>query len=478
MIFTSAEFLLFFLVSYPAYLLLRRRSWPAAKLLLLVASLLCYSAWYYPYTAILLAIIAVDFTVGLVLERIERPFWRRAVLAGSICANLGLLGLFKYSQFAAEQLAVLLALAGVTVTLGETGWLLPLGISFHTFQGMSYTLDIYKRRARAHGSLADFALYVAFFPQLVAGPIVRARNFLPQLAKVPRILPATWYWGAFLVILGSFKKLVVADNLAPYVDWFFALPSYETVHGLTAVYAMLAYSVQIYSDFSGYSDIAVGLAAMLGFRFPYNFYYPYIALGFSDFWRRWHITLSEWIRDYVYVPLGGSRVGPSRTVVNLTLTMGLAGLWHGASWLFVAWGLLHGLFLVLDHLVLQRWVLPRCGFASPSGVAWSLGTRAVTFALVTLAWLLFRGQSWQQVTDILTAAFTHHGGSYDQATQFRMAQYWVIPLLMHLAVLLRFGDRLHRRFGRGVLLAAACLMSLAILFFKAVDTNAFIYFAF
>lgn len=475
MIFTSAEFLLFFLAVYPVYPLLARWDWRRAKLFLLAVSLACYSVWYYPYTAVLLAIIGIDYGVGRALEATADQRRRRLVLAVSVLANMGLLVAFKYADFLLAQGAALLGLAGLAVQPRPLGWLLPLGISFHTFQGMSYTFDVYKRRTAAHRSLADFALYVAFFPQLVAGPIVRARSFLPQLARAPRIRPALWYWGAFLIILGCFKKLVIADNLAPYVDWFFALPSYDHVHARTAVYAMVAYSVQIYADFSGYSDIAIGLAALMGFRFPYNFYYPYIALGFSDFWRRWHITLSEWIRDYVYLPLGGSRQGPSRTAVNLALTMGLGGLWHGASWLFVAWGLAHGLLLVLDHAVLKPYVLPLCR----RSVALDLLVRAATFAAVTVVWLLFRGQSFEQVGAILAAAATHHDpAAYDPGTQFRMAQYWAIPLLMHLVVLARFGDRLHRRFDRRLLLAAACLMTVAILLFKAVDTNAFIYFAF
>lgn len=480
MIFVSTEFLIFFVVIYGIYLLFRQfRLWGGAKIVLLVGSLISYGFWYYPYLLILIISISVDFFCGNQIAKTENPNSRKALLSVSILTNLGILGFFKYYNFFIENVTPFISELGVDVNQERLELLLPIGISFYTFQSMTYTLDIYRRKLTPICSFFDFSLYVSFFTQLVAGPIVRAGQFLPQLARQREITAAMIKWGMFLIILGAFKKLVIADNLAFYVDWFFALPSYEEVHSITAWLVMIAYSVQIYSDFSGYTDMAIGMGWLLGFKLPANFYYPYIALGFTDFWRRWHISLSQWIRDYIYIPLGGNQRGETRTLVNVSVTMFLGGLWHGASWLFVVWGLLHGFYLIVDHIILRKYVYPLC--QAPGGVSVFISgfTRFLTFMAVVYAWVFFRSQSFDQALQISNVMFTHFAGyTMKGFTYLFMAEYWGIIIVMHLVVLVWMKDGLHRRFSPIIYFPAGVLMLFCLLFFRVSHGNAFIYFAF
>jgi len=479
MIFTTAEFALFFLAVYPVYVVLHRFGpWEIVKRFLLIVSLVSYGFWYYPYLLILLATIIIDYVCGKLIAESVSTNRRRLFLVVSLAGNLGLLGFFKYANFLSENLSSLAGVLGIAANLPVLNVLLPIGISFHTFQGMSYTIDIYRRRCPPARSFLDFSLFVAFFPQLVAGPVVRAVTFLPQLLRTPRLSWPAMNWGAYLILLGTFKKLVIADNLAPFVDYFYSLSDYGEFHALAVWSHALAYSAQIYADFSGYSDIAIGLAFLMGFRFPMNFYYPYIALGFGAFWQRWHISLSTWFRDYFFIPLGGSRAGTWHTLRNLALTMFLAGLWHGASWLFVLWGLAHGLFLVIDHLLLQPFLGALASAPRPIRGLARLAVRALTFAGVTWAWVLFRSQTFDQALAITRAMFTHFGTYSLAETNFHMGQYWGPIFLLHLVVLAVKGDRLHRRFTKRYYLASVLLMIPALLLFRATETNAFIYFAF
>ncbi|MBF0353691.1 MAG: MBOAT family protein [Alphaproteobacteria bacterium] len=479
MIFTTAEFALFFAAAYPLFLLLRRYSpWRWTKLFLTVISLASYAFWYYPYLLILVFVIVLDYCCGERIQTSASARWRKFYLVLSLSGNLGLLGFYKYIGFLSENTISLASFLGLSIEVPILEIMLPIGISFHTFQGMSYTIDIYRRICKPANSFWDFALFVSFFPQLVAGPVVRAKTFLPQLAKPTRLTGPFFYWGCFLLILGTFKKLVIADNLAPYVDYFYSLPNYDGVHAFAAWSAVMAYAVQIYTDFSGYSDIAIGLACLMGFRFPMNFYYPYIAFGFSDFWRRWHISLSTWFRDYLYVPLGGSRLNNLLTLRNLIVTMIIGGLWHGASWLFVLWGLLHGLFLVLDHLLIQpvfKQFRHRSFFVS---LLLSFVIRTLTFVGVAWAWVFFRSQNIPQALGITKAMFTQFGEYSLADTNLHLGQYWGIVFLMHLFVLYFMRDKLHRRFKRPVYFVSSVLMIVSILLFRAADSNAFIYFQF
>ncbi len=296
----------------------------------------------------------------------------------SLSVNLGVLGFFKYFNFFIESAQPLLESLGLHA--GTLEIILPVGISFYTFQTLSYTIDVYRGVIRPVHRFLDFALYVAFFPQLVAGPIVRARELLPQLAEVPRWSSRRFYGGAQQMLRGTVKKMILADRLGEAVDVVFAGP--DLYSGVTIGIAVLAYAGQIYYDFSGYSDIAIGAAKMLGYRFPINFRHPYLATSMAEFWHRWHMTLSRWLRDYLYISLGGSRTSALATYRNLMITMTLGGLWHGAAWTFVLWGVWHGLALSV-----QRWRETRSRRVRrvPRVLGWT-----VTMAVVLVGWVLFR----------------------------------------------------------------------------------------
>ncbi len=360
-------------------------SWSARKVILLVASYLFYGAWNPPFVLLLLFSTAVDWFVAKWMADAQGSR-RKALLLVSLAANLGLLGYFKYAEFAVVTFSELVAALGVVYVPPELDIYLPVGISFYTFQTLSYTIDVYRGDCRPWRRMLDFALYVSFFPQLVAGPIVRASEFREQVEGPPQRGDKDQIgWGFFLIVFGLFQKVFLADYLlAVHADSVFGSGS-EVGFG-DAWLGTLAFSGQIFCDFAGYSTCAIGAALCLGFRFSGNFNSPYAAIGLSDFWARWHISLSSWLRDYLYISLGGNRSGAIRRYRNLMLTMLLGGLWHGASWKFVVWGGLHGTYLVAEHAIRQRWPgLFRAGH-SRSGIPLAV----VTYLLVCLTWVFFR----------------------------------------------------------------------------------------
>jgi len=338
-LFNSLTFVAFFAI----VLLLHNLpfGWRTKKVNLLLASYLFYAAWNPPFVALLWLSTIVDWYVAKALHRAEGTAKRRGLLWVSIVVNLGILGFFKYGGFLLENFVALVGALGLDFHPAAPDLILPVGISFYTFQTMAYSLDVYLRRAEPAKSFLDFALFVTFFPQLVAGPIVRPTHLVPQFEQPRKATSRQLLWGLGLMTLGIFEKVVIADGaLAPTVDDVFGAKGY--VPFLDAWLGAMAFSGQIFCDFAGYSTTAIGAALCLGFSIPNNFRFPYAAVGFSDFWRRWHISLSTWLRDYLYIPLGGNRKGNIRTYVNLSVTMLLGGLWHGASWTFVVWGGLHG----------------------------------------------------------------------------------------------------------------------------------------
>jgi len=377
MIFTSWDFLAFLAIVFTLYWTIPRKG--VQNVLLLFASYLFYG-WVHPWFCILIATSTiVDYVCGLALRHSTA---RRSWLALSVSVNLGMLGAFKYFNFFSDSIVTALATFGLQVEPVALRIFLPVGISFYTFQTLSYTIDIYRNQMEPRRNFVDFALFVSFFPQLVAGPIERARSFLPQIEA-----PRRWQWTrveqAFsLIVRGYLKKLVVADNVAVVVNKIFML---EEPTLLLLFVGALAFAVQIYSDFSAYTDIARGCGKLLGFELTENFDSPYLAISPSDFWRRWHISFSTWIRDYLYIPLGGSRVGTRLAFGGvLVVTMGLAGLWHGAAWNFVLWGLFHGLLVFVYHLsgMGGRW--------RPARRLGVLACWAVMFAFTLFGWLIFR----------------------------------------------------------------------------------------
>lgn len=358
-------------------------------LLLLTASYYFYMSWRIGYAALIVVSTLVDYHVALRMEACAAPPARRRLLSAGIAINLGLLFSFKYYNFFGSNLSRSLEFLGSSWKLPALDVLLPVGISFYTFQTMSYTIDVYRGERPAERRLGVFALYVAFFPQLVAGPIERSTRLLPQFLEERRFDPREMVRGAELVLWGMFKKVAIADRLALYVDQIYGNPA--SYHGAPVVLATYFFAFQIYCDFSGYTDIAIGAARMLGYDLMVNFRHPYFAESIGEFWRRWHISLSSWFRDYVYVPLGGNRVAPARWCANIMCVFVLSGLWHGANWTFLVWGVLHG-----TYLLFARWTGPvRRRLAQKVGlsrfpVIHRFARIAVTFHLVLAGWVLFR----------------------------------------------------------------------------------------
>jgi alginate O-acetyltransferase complex protein AlgI len=380
--------------------------------LILVSSGIFYAAGT-PWHLFVLALPAViDYACALRIEGTDDPSERKRWLRLSVVSNLGLLGYFKYADWFVDSFAGLIGES--TVPLGIA---LPIGISFFTFKTLSYTIDVYRREIPACRSLWRYALFVSFFPELVAGPIVRASVFLPQLERKLERSWARTSVGLQLILLGVTKKMFVADRLATFVNPVFAIP--EAFSQGTVIAAVIAYSLQIYCDFSGYSDIAIGVARMIGFDLPENFNMPYLATSITEFWRRWHITLSRWLRDYLYVPLGGNRKGERRTYVNLLITMLLGGLWHGAAWTFVLWGMLHGIALAI-HKLWSR--IPR-----RESIATKIGGWAITYSFVCLAWVFFRAADFATAATILRKIFGLESGG---ATWSYLPLYLLIPPIM------------------------------------------------
>ena len=405
MVFNSLSFALFFAVVLAIHHL--PIPWRARKLNLLGASYLFYMAWNPPFVLLLWISTLVDWVAARRIAGHSRKGRRRAWLALSLAVNLGLLAFFKYSDFLVSNTMALLAGFGIDYAPAAPDIILPLGISFYTFQTLSYSLDVYRGQERPAGSFLDYALYVTFFPQLVAGPIVRSGVFLPQCESPRRADSQQWTVGLSLLSVGLFQKIVLADDLlAPSAEALF--DGIGPPDAISAWIGTLAFSGQIFCDFAGYSSCALGAASCLGFRIPANFRSPYAAVGFSDFWRRWHVSLSSWLRDYLYISLGGNRAGIARTYANLMITMLVGGLWHGASWTFVAWGGLHGAYLTAE-----RWLRGRVGGLSQRWVV-QLPVGLFTFAVVTVTWVFFRAPDFTRAFQVLAALF---GRTAEQATR-------------------------------------------------------------
>jgi len=382
MLFNSIAFLIFFAVVIVVYPLLKLRQ---QNIFLLLASYFFYAYWDWRFLSLILLSTFVDFSIGKRLAATQSRKIRKRLLLLSLVTNLSILGFFKYFNFFSESVITLLNRIGFEADDVTLNIILPIGISFYTFQTLSYTIDIYYRKLEPSKSLLEFALFVAFFPQLVAGPIERAARFLPQISTRRVISKTKVLSGLNLVLLGFFKKIAIADTLAPVVDAAFGSP--ETASSATLWFGCYAFALQIYGDFSGYTDIARGVSRILGFELMENFQAPYLSRSITEFWRRWHISLSSWLRDYLYIPLGGNRLGSARTYFNLFAVMALGGLWHGASWNFVIWGTAHGTFLAI-HRFLGGHRPKSNGKTTPR--LYELICIAFTFHLVLFTWIPFR----------------------------------------------------------------------------------------
>ena len=391
MLFHTAIFFVFFVIFYLVYLGLRKTGF--MNLWLLIASYIFYGWWSPLYLILIVVSTTIDYLAVILMERSR---WKKPWLIVSLLSNLGLLGFFKYAGFVTENINLLFTHSGIPYAIPAPDILLPVGISFFTFQSMSYTIDAYRGNLKTEHDFVRFASFVSLFPQLVAGPIERASNLLPQLATPPKITKQDWWDGMSLFLVGFFKKVALADYLSSYVD-----PVYESPAGYGAsalILATFAFGWQIYFDFSGYTDMARGVARVMGIRLMLNFNNPYIASSLGDFWNRWHISLSTWFRDYVYIPLGGNRGGKARTYFNMFVTMVISGFWHGANWGFLIWGALHAIGRMatreLEGTRTYREKVP------------TFIKQLFVFAFVTFAWIFFRAQTWETSRVVISRIFT------------------------------------------------------------------------
>ncbi|HMA49807.1 MAG TPA: MBOAT family protein [Magnetospirillaceae bacterium] len=471
MVFNSLAFIAFFAIVLVIHSL--PLGWTNKKINLLLASYLFYAAWNPPFILLLWISTIVDWYAAQKLAHARRNASRHAWMLLSVIVNLGMLGYFKYGNFVLENFGMLVASFGIAYRPPHFDIVLPVGISFYTFATMSYTLDIYLRRAAPARNFLDYALFVTFFPHLVAGPIMRPTELVPQFETPRKATPEMLRFGLALMTLGLFQKVVLADTfLAPVVE---AVYDRDRIAGaLDAWMATLAFSGQIFCDFAGYSTTAIGVAMCLGFAMPDNFRFPYAAIGFIDFWRRWHITLSSWLRDYLYIPLGGNRHGEARTYLALMVTMLLGGLWHGANWTFVAWGGLHGVYLVTERK-LRSWA--RGYRPGPAAMA-SMGL--VTFALINVTWVFFRAKKFAIAWQILSGMFGAHPEAAPILSFMRIASVTLIVggiLCTHWALrngTLEFAVGRTREILISGLLAS---MAFAVVAVQG-EGNAFIYFQF
>ncbi|HYP00549.1 MAG TPA: MBOAT family O-acyltransferase [Pyrinomonadaceae bacterium] len=503
MLFNSYIFWVFFAVVFALYRVLPHRK---QNLMLLAASYLFYGYWDWRFLFVMLYSTVIDYYAAIAIGREGQTKRRRKlILVTSMCVQLGLLALFKYYAFFSTEVVAVLARFGVPVSLPTLNLLLPVGISFYTFQTMSYTIDVYRGQFKPSKSFTEFALFVSFFPHLVAGPLVRATKLLPQITNARVRRPEDFREGLYLVLTGLFKKVVVGDNLAAIANSIFNTPTSE-LSGMECLVGVYAFAFQIYGDFSGYSSIAQGVARWLNIDLSINFRMPYLATSPSDFWNRWHISLSTWFRDYVYVPLarrGGGRVTKARLYSTQVIVMLLSGLWHGAAWTFVLWGLYHGLLLAgyrfytetKQRILRKRRAADGAPPAAATGGATTAATANATeegstlagrlvamflmFHLVCLGWLLFRAESVGQAWGMLARMFMDFRFTSFGVSCLALVLFYAAPLMIYEFWLDRREDLLEltrvRWLTRGLAYTYCALM---LWFFPPPVSNVFIYFQF
>jgi alginate O-acetyltransferase complex protein AlgI len=468
MLFVEFRFFWFFLVVFCVYWTLRENR--SRKIWLLICSYLFYAAWNWKFLFLLMGSTTLDYTVGMMLTRAKKPATRRAGLVLSLFVNVGTLAFFKYFNFFVTSGAALLAWLGLPASIHTLNILIPVGVSFYTFQSMSYTIEVYRGRLRAVSNFLDLAFFISFFPQLVAGPIVRSFIFLPQLVSARKFAQVDVRGALVLFLVGFVKKACIADGVAPIVDKYFASPG--AYRPSSAWLAVFLYAIQIYCDFSGYTDMAIACARLLGYELTLNFNFPYLARNVADFWHRWHISLSTWLRDYLYIPLGGNRGNRWFVARNIMLTMMLGGLWHGGGWTFVLWGTLHGLVLVIH----RQWSELTAHLKSVSKlmhwIAWPL-----TMYWICFTWVFFRAADLEHAGVIIKSfVFWHSAGNRNIAVRM----LWMVLLL---TILHRLNARglfsAWWRRGPSAAFAAGygCSAALVLLFIPAKYTP-FIYFQF
>lgn len=426
MVFNSIAFAFFLPLVFCGYWFISRRSVRWQNAFLIAASYFFYGWWNWRFLILLAFTSLVDFSVGYRLNRSENPIHRRLLLGVTLVSNLSVLFFFKYFNFFADSARELMTACGWRADFVTIKVLLPVGISFYTFQSLSYTIDVYQRKMKGSENLIDFLAFVSFFPQLVAGPIERAPHMLPQFARQREFDYHRAVMGVRRILYGLFKKMVIADNLAILADQVFDQAG--AFHGISSAIGILAFTFQIYCDFSGYSDIALGTARLFGFELMENFRAPYFSITLREFWRRWHISLSTWFRDYVYIPLGGNKVSTPRRIYNLFVTFILSGLWHGAQWTFVIWGFIHWLFLAVEEL------MP----GAPESFISRNARRVLTFIIVCIAWVFFRARTLQEALQMLYHTATRPAGGESISALMRATYHTELFAVYFLCVFILF----------------------------------------
>jgi alginate O-acetyltransferase complex protein AlgI len=475
MVFNSLTFLIFFALFLPTYFLLRgrQRMW-----LCLLASYLFYGWWDWRFLGLVLFTTTLDYSLGIAIDNTDNAQRKQRLLWVSVASNLSFLGFFKYFNFFADSFAAMMRTMGVTTNWHTLHIILPIGISFYTFQSMSYTIDVYKKEIKPERDFFRFATFVALFPQLVAGPIVRARQFLPQFQEDKKFEWRRIEEGLAQVIWGFFKKVAIADSLAPFVDQVFGTPqAFGSLHLLIGV---VFYSFQIYCDFSGYSNIACGVAQMMGFDFPWNFRTPYFSKNFSEFWTRWHISLSSWLRDYLYVPLGGNRDGTLMTYRNNMLTMLIGGLWHGANWTFVFWGFLHGLYLIVQRIASKPFGKVLDLLHVPALLRGGINIGLVYF-FTCFAWIFFRAPTFSVAWTVISGIGCLDGFAWEAVVnKFQVLQGFVsIGLLLTAEIVHQSVNLQALSVNKPIFRVASFAFVLWLIeFFGTFNADSFIYFQF
>lgn len=522
MLFNSLSFLVFFCVFFALYFLVKKQY---RLMLCLTASYYFYGCWDWRFLSLIVISTCIDFYIGRQISYTENNAIRKRLLLVSIIANLGFLVFFKYFNFFIDSFRDMLVTSGIETNLSTLSIILPMGISFYTFQSMSYTIDIYRRQLKPEENLLVFATYISFFPQLVAGPIVRASDFLPQFTMDKKFNWDRIIQGLGQILWGFFKKVAIADSLALYVDLCFGAPA--TYGSLHLIIGVIFWAFQIYCDFSGYSDIAIGLAKMMGFDFPRNFRTPYFSKNFSEFWERWHISLSSWLRDYLYIPLGGNRSGSfgsyffialffgitlfithwwwlllpasiltsilfwyknkglkqeakSYTYLNLMVTMLLGGLWHGAAWTYLFWGFLHGSYLIIQRLLSRPYNTLLNTLRVPLMIQ-NLMAMGIVFFATCFAWIFFRAASFNDAFTIINSI-----GSLADFSWSSVLHKLVVIKCTFLILLLVGVETFAQKydFQKWLIqypifrIASFAMILWIIAFFGTFGTNAFIYFQF
>lgn len=463
MLFNSLEFIAFFIVVYLIYWLLSAiRNKLFQNIFLLIASYFFYAAWDYRFLGLILFSSLVDYFCAQAMAKSTNR--KKHFLIVSLVVNLGVLGFFKYYNFFSGEFNELLSLIGMGSALPVLNLILPVGISFYTFQSMSYTIDIYKQKLEVEKNIFNFLLYVSFFPQLVAGPIERATHLLPQVQNNRKFELDKQLDGLWLIFFGYFLKVFMADNLAFVVEESFVN---ETTNTLIALSGSYAFAMQIFGDFAGYTFIAIGTAKLLGFDLMTNFLYPYFTKNPSEFWQNWHISLSTWLRDYLYIPLGGNRGSQLFTLRNLMITMLLGGLWHGAAWTFVLWGFYHGLLLIIYRV-----------FKSTFDRLPALISIFLMFNLVCLGWIIFRAESMSQLGSMMSSLFTYEPSNLGWVNMKKLLFYAGLPMLINFFQFRLKSENYIKAFYRPVRIVIYILMYILIFGFGEFGVKEFIYFQF